>query len=443
MRSCDLNKGRTRKISVFFFVFCLLLSFFGSGFSVSATEDDGEPATGPDWSIDADTAPITKSESLILMDVDTGVTLYEKNIHLREYPASITKLLTCLLAREHCELDETVTFSHEAVYGIERGSSHIGIDEGEQLSMLDSLYAALLESANEVSSGIAEHVGGSIEGFAQMMNDKVRELGGNDSNFVNANGLPDENHYTSAYDMALIARAFFQDEVLTEISGTTIHHISSSPTQKDDIDVRNHHRMLIGCQFSNRHPYEYTVGGKTGYTDVARNTLVTCAEKDGHRLICVALNAKTPNHYLDTIALFDYGFACYESPEIAARIDEKAQELAAEAKPEETEEEGEAGEAKEGQDAGQETENRAEPSESGEEGQKEDSDTESGEKEKGRSYTVLKISAAIVVFAAVIICAFFLYRSYCRERERRRKREEIMARHRAFKEREKMENEYE
>ncbi len=203
-----------------------VLSLILQCMSVGAAEE-GEDAqaleqlpSGPDWALDASTAPEVVADSAILMDIDTGVILYEKNIHKRQYPASITKLLTCLLAAENSELTEIVTFSHEAVYGIERGSSNIGIDEGEQLTMEECLYAALLESANEVSSGIAEHVGGSIEGFTEMMNAKVRELGGSDSNFVNANGLHDDNHYTSAYDMALIGQAFAKNQMLLEMSAT-------------------------------------------------------------------------------------------------------------------------------------------------------------------------------------------------------------------------------
>ena len=267
-----------KKIKFEAVAFLIILSVILQCMIVCDTEEEETPATGPDQAIDMDMAPAVVAESAILMDVDTGVILYEKNIHEKLYPASITKLLTCLVAFENSEVTDIVTFSHEAVFGIERGSSHIGIDEGEQLTMKDCYYAALLDSANEVSSGMAEHVGGSIEGFAEMMNAKVRELGGEDSNFVNANGLPDDNHYTSAYDMALIGRAFFQNEMLTEISGTVYYHIDATDAQPDEIDLRNHHRMLPGCQLSRRHPYEYTVGGKTGYTTVAGNTLVTCAE---------------------------------------------------------------------------------------------------------------------------------------------------------------------
>ncbi len=430
-----MSKGKWKALMAVFFV---IASFFAPKLTVLATEEE-IPATGPDWSIDSATAPAITAESAILMDVDTGVILYEKNIHTRQYPASITKILTCLVARENSELTDIVTFSHEAVFGIERGSNNIGIDEGEQLSMENCLYATLLESANEVAAGIAEHVGGTPAGFAQMMNDKVRKLGGTDSNFVNANGLPDENHYTSAYDMGLIGRAFFQDEVLTEMSGTVFYHIPSSPTQKDEIDLRNHHRMLPGCQLSRRKTYEYTIGGKTGFTTVARQTLVTCAKKDGHKLVCVILKDETPNHYLNTISLFDYGFACYEDPSIKAQIDVKAEEIHA-AKEAEAAKNQDGSEAEEadgdtrqdeaqgtGQDFGEEADEGALANTKGQDG------ADAEKQGEGKGFFVFVVAVILIVLAAAAVCVFFLYKSYLREQERKRRQAEIMARHRARK----------
>ena len=258
------------------------------------------------------TVPTVEAESAILMDADTGIILYEKNIHTRQYPASITKVMTALLAQENCAMDEVITFSHNAVYTVERGSSNIGIDENETLSMEDALYALLLASANEVANGIAEHVSGSVEAFAELMNEKAAQIGCEDTHFVNPHGLPDENHYTSAYDMALIAREFFSYENLCTISGTALYHISATATQPDEIDLGNHNKMLAGTNRGSKYYYEDLIGGKTGYTDVARQTLVTCAERDGIRLICVVMKDESPNQYKDSAALYDYGFANYE-----------------------------------------------------------------------------------------------------------------------------------
>ncbi len=278
------------------------------GGEVGISEVTTDLSTSGLWSMDPHNAPLVTAEGAILMDADTGAILYAKNINTEYYPASITKLLTCLVAIENCDLSETVEFSTNAVFGIERSSSNIGIDVGETLSMQDCLYAILLASANEVALAVAEHVAGSTEDFAAMMNAKAKELGCTHSNFVNPNGLPNDAHYTSAHDMALIAKAFFANETLATISGTTGYHISASATQPDEIDLMNHHRMLPGCQYGTKYNYEYTVGGKTGYTNVARQTLVTCAQKDDMRLIVVVMKDETPSHYTDTKALFEYGF---------------------------------------------------------------------------------------------------------------------------------------
>lgn len=295
-----------RRISMILTVVIVSCSFFpctAKATSVQNTEDTEQVSV---------TAPSVEAESAILMDADTGIILYEKNIHARQYPASITKVMTALLAQENCEMDEEITFSHNAVYTIERGSSNIGIDENETLSVEDALYALLLASANEVANGIAEHVSGSVEAFADLMNERARQIGCEDTNFVNPHGLPEDNHYTSAYDMALIAREFFSYDNLCTISGTAFYHISATATQPDEIDLGNHNKMLTGTNRGSKYYYEGLVGGKTGYTDLARQTLVSCAERDGLRLICVVMKDESPSQYKDSAALYDYGFDNYE-----------------------------------------------------------------------------------------------------------------------------------
>lgn len=258
------------------------------------------------------TGPIVSAESAILMEADTGTVLYAKNIHEHLYPASITKVLTCLLAAENCTMDEMVTFSAEAINSVPSDGSNAGIDAGQQLSIEDSLKCILIASANEVASGVAEHVGGSIPEFVNMMNARAKELGCVDSHFANANGLHDENHYTSAYDMALITREFFKNELLAKIAGTRQLHLYPSQYQPDEIWVNNTNAII-----KNEIPYEYYVGGKTGYTDPAHSTLVSCAEKDGMRLICVVLKEDAPAQYQDTISLFQYGFQSFKTLKVA------------------------------------------------------------------------------------------------------------------------------
>lgn len=432
-------RGKKRKFRIA--VFLVIFSMWMQCIPVRATEEDPQP-TGPDQAMDMASAPAVSAEGAALMDIDTGVMLYEKNVHERFHPASITKLLTCLVAIENSELTDMVTFSHEAVYNVEKGSANIGIDEGEQMTMEECYYGALLDSANEVASGIAEHVGGSIEGFAAMMNEKVRELGGTDSNFVNANGLNDENHYTSAYDMALIGQAFAKNETLLKISGTAVHHIEATPMQPDSFDLRNHHRMLPGCQLSKARPNEYVIGGKTGFTEITRNTLVTFAAKDGHRLVCVILKDENPKHYVDTEALLDYGFACYDNPQVKAQIDAKAEELLALRPPEEEAEE-ETMSSGDGAEnlTGEQMDNRVDNAgmeDRGESAAGEGTDAADGGEDKDKEtksggFPILTIIVITIVLAAVGVCGVILYRSYIQEQESRRRQAEIMARHRARK----------
>ena len=260
------------------------------------------------------TGPVISAESAILMDADTGAILYAKNIHQKEYPASTTKILTTLIASERCSMDEIVDFSYDAVHDIDPGSNHIAIEPGEQLTMEECLNAILIRSANEVSFAVAEHISGTTwQDFGDIMNERAKELGCVDSHFVNPNGLPNEDHYTSAYDLAMIGRAFFANEALCKMTMTHMLHILPSERQPDDIMEVNKMELIPGGKYA----YPYLIGCKTGYTDVARSTLVSCAEKDGMKLICVVMKDENPNYYEDTISLFDYGFSNFQRVNIS------------------------------------------------------------------------------------------------------------------------------
>ena len=260
------------------------------------------------------TGPVVSAESAILIDADTGAVLYAKNIHQKEYPASTTKILTTLIASERCSMDEIVDFSYDAVHDIDPGSNHIAIEPGEQLTMEECLNAILIRSANEVSFAVAEHISGTTwQDFGDIMNERAKELGCVDSHFVNPNGLPNEEHYTSAYDLAMIGKAFFANEALCKMTMTHMLHILPSERQPDDIMEVNKMELIPGGKYA----YPYLVGCKTGYTDVARSTLVSCAEKDGMKLICVVMRDENPNYYEDTISLFDYGFSNFGKVNIA------------------------------------------------------------------------------------------------------------------------------
>ena len=255
----------------------------------------------PDWP----EGPVVNAESAILMELETGTILYEKNIHARQYPASTTKILTTLLVTEHCSMDEVVTFSHDAVFDTPRSSNHVSMNVGDTLTIEKCLQAILIRSANEVSFAVAEHIGGTREAFVDMMNERATELGCVDSHFANPNGLPDENHYTSAYDLAMIGRSFFASELLCK---TTMMPTLRLTNSNGDLVDANKMKLLPGKKYA----YEYVIGCKTGYTDTARHCLVSCAEKDGMKLICVVLKDEDPYQYEDTISLYNYGFSNFE-----------------------------------------------------------------------------------------------------------------------------------
>lgn len=255
--------------------------------------------------------PAIGAQSAILIEAGSGALLYEKNIHERLYPASITKLLTTYIAVQECEMDEMVTFSQEAVNSINWWEdANMAVNPGASLSVQDVLYGILVGSANEAAYALAEHISGSIEEFALLMNQTARELGCTDSNFMNPNGIHHENHYTTAHDMAIIAKAFFSNELLSRISGTTRFEVPVNETQKRE--------GIVLTAKSQLHPgktygYDSLVGTKTGYTDLARQTLVSCASKNGMKLICVILKEEAPAQFTDTVSLFDYGFDNFEA----------------------------------------------------------------------------------------------------------------------------------
>ena len=274
--------------------------------------------------------PEIQSASAVLMDLDSGEILYGKEDQTARYPASTTKLMTALLALEHSKLDETVTFSSDAVFKNETNSSHIARDVGEQMSMEQTLYGVLLASANECAYAIAEHVGANMGGdyntFIQAMNDRAKELGCVNTHFVNSSGLHDDQHYTCAYDLALIAREAYQNETLRKMVGTRRYEIPPTNKHADPTPLNNTHAMLSANKTS-KFLYDGCQGGKTGYTDEARHSLVTYVERDGRKLVCVSMCAEGNDSYKDTIALMDWGLANFhkvslEDETLQSKVDE-------------------------------------------------------------------------------------------------------------------------
>ena len=261
--------------------------------------------------------PSVNSKSAIVMEANTGTILYAKKMDEQHYPASITKILTTLLAIENCPLDEIVTFSADAVFKNEGNSSHISRDLNEQMTMEQCLYGVMLESANECAYAVAEHVGGGYcKNFIQMMNEKAQELGCKNTHFNNPNGLPDPDHVTSCYDMALISRAAIQNSTFRKIVSTPKYQIPPTNKHEDPTPLNNHHQMISAYKGSSN-LYEYAIGGKTGYTQAAGNTLVTYAEKDGMLLICVVMVSDAKSQYTDTRKLFEYCFSHYKMYQVS------------------------------------------------------------------------------------------------------------------------------
>ena len=239
--------------------------------------------------------PCPVGEAAVLMDVHNGQALYGKNMHKQMYPASTTKILTAILALEKGRLYKLVAIPGEAC---RVDGTALGLRVGERLTLRDLLYALLMASANDVSVAIADHIAGSVENFAGLMNEKAKSLGATDSHFTNPHGLPDPDHYSGAYDLALIARYAMQNTTFREIVKTRFKVISRPGFPQEQL--WNHNRLL--------ERYQGATGIKTGYTVAAGQCLVASAQRNGRELIAVVLNSQGEAIYEDAGKLLDYGF---------------------------------------------------------------------------------------------------------------------------------------
>ena len=263
--------------------------------------------------------PEIESSAAVVMDMDSGEILYQKNENEKYYPASIVKLLTALVTAENVQPDATVVFSHDAVYGVEEGSGNpLQLEAGDKLTVEDCMYAMILESSNQASNALAEYVAGSNEKFAQLMNEEAVNLGCKNSNFVNPSGLNDKEQQVTASDMALIARAALRNPTVREIASAKTWRLSPTLNNVDGITLQMEHQLLNGDQYS----YAYAFAGKTGYTEAAGNTLVTAASKEGEEILSVVLKSDM-THYKDTIKLLNYGFSVLENPSVTAAPDKE------------------------------------------------------------------------------------------------------------------------
>lgn len=317
------NKGLHRFFSFLLTLTVLFTLFINTSEIVYAdNEDVSSPVSWPAY-------PDIYAEAGVLIEASTGTVLYDKNCHQQMYPASITKILTTLIALEEGNLSDMVEFSHYAVYSLEVGDAHISRQEGELLSLKDCLYAVMLASANEVANAVGEYVAKksqaytdriaelqaagteydeskvAIEIFAEMMNERAAEAGALGTHFCNPNGLFNENHYTTCYDMAMITRAAAMNDEFLKLESNITYTIPTTNKATETHPIKNRHQMMFPL---NSVYYEGILGGKTGYVDQSGTTLVTFAKRNGMTLISVVMKTNGANVYNDTKLLLDYGF---------------------------------------------------------------------------------------------------------------------------------------
>lgn len=258
-------------------------------------------------------APETASETAVLIDADTGAVLYDKGKDEYRYPASTTKIMTLLVAVENSSPRDSVTFTETGVRDVSWDSTNIGMQLGETITMKDCWYAAIIESANEVCAQIAETIGGTESAFIEMMNQKARELGCTNTHFANAGGLPNEDHYTTAHDLAKIMRAGLRNARFRKVISAVNYTIPATNLS----EARGMHtHMPLMAKESNLY-YEGCIGGKTGSTQDAGHTLVVAAERNGRTYIAVTMRTSDLGmNCTDSIALFDYAFNNFESIDV-------------------------------------------------------------------------------------------------------------------------------
>ncbi len=273
----------------------------------------------------------TACESTMLFELNTQTVLYEKSIDKKIYPASVTKIMTAIIALELGNLDDKITVDDDTpheIYG-----SHIALVSGEILSLKDLLYALMLPSANDAASVIAKHYSGNIESFVKLMNDKAKELGAKNTNFVNPHGLHDDNHYTTAADLAKITAYAMKNETFREIIKSPRYEIPATNKKESRAIITTNnlilntspHYILVNDIWISRE-YEGAAGVKNGYTPEAGNCLVSYAKRNGMELIAITLSGSNSDIYTDTHNLLNYGFDNFEVKNII-KANEYVQDL--------------------------------------------------------------------------------------------------------------------
>ena len=296
---------KTKSTKIIFILFILFLIIF----------------TFSNTSFAENTDITTYSPKVLVMETSTGKIIYEKDGYTKAYPASTTKIMTAILTLEHCKLTDIATVSHEAIFTVPVGYSHAYLQEGEELTIEQLLHVLLIPSANDAANVLAEHIAGSISSFTTMMNTKALELGCTGTNFVNTNGIHNTNHYSTAYDLALMGKYAMQNETFRKIVSTTKYTLPATNKYPEATRFFKQTNALIVPDDRDRvdnYYYPYTTGIKTGYTDPAGNCIVASAKKDDVEYIVVILGAQNTENglsarYLDCKKLFDYAFDNYKT----------------------------------------------------------------------------------------------------------------------------------
>lgn len=307
------------------FIFVLFCEFFICSFSfvadasnVSSEQDLANNTPDTNSSIPDIT---TYSPACILMDAKTGKVLYEKNSSDVRFPASTTKIMTAILTLENCKLSDVATVSHNAVFSVPAGYTHASLKEGEELSIENLLNVLLIPSANDAANVLAEHISGSVEEFANLMNEKAKEIGCLNTHFVNPNGVHNKEHVSTAYDLALMGRYAMQNPTFREIVKKTTYTLpATNKYDKTDRSFVTTNDLLRENHSSakDNYYYPYTIGIKTGYTSDAGSCIVAGASKDNMEMIVVILGGESTSdglsqRYLDCKTLFNYAFENYSS----------------------------------------------------------------------------------------------------------------------------------
>lgn len=293
---CFYKPKKTNSFLLFILI-PLILAFLSPHGMIYGEEAGGTVGSWP-------APPQVYGTSSILMDADTGAVLYASNAHEKLYPASITKIMTGLLAIEHLNTNDSITYTDQLLNSIPGDAAKLGLVSGETTTVKDALYALMIRSANEVAVALATQASGSESAFAELMTERAAQAGALNTHFANSTGLHDANHYTTAYDMAMIAKSAMINSEFSAIWGAENYTLAAT-NMSEGYRIWNRHSLLVS---TSQHYYPYAIGGKTGYTDEAGRTLVTAAEKDGLKLICVIMKSDDDHIFSDTISLFDYGF---------------------------------------------------------------------------------------------------------------------------------------